>query len=377
MLHVIKRKMKKIIEQLKSAKLLLETFYETKANIIETDLLKIEDLTRLADKISPHWIGAWTPDKTDIYNNFISQSQEPTRLTYEQIKKWAESLTQHNLDEIRERVRSTMFEVRDLNQNVLTELSIIKGEEGLEDQIQLLAKLNDFTFGVEESEIIQSQRPNQLMGNYNQIHKMMTEGLDNPPHLIYASQVVAPGSKLVSIQEYRKLVIRLIRELEIKVGGEKLIKSFDAITLLENLITKFHLVAVQLKNRHSARETIVINDEYDVQDLFHALLKIHFDDIRPEEYSPSYAGKNTRIDFLLKNERIMVEVKKTRENLKDSKIGSELILDIARYKNHPDCDTLYCFVYDPQSLISNPRGLEGDLKTQSNEDLDVHVKIVP
>ena len=42
-----------------------------------------------------------------------------------------------------------------------------------------------------------------------------------------------------------------------------------------------------------------MEDEYDVQDLFHALLTIYFEDIRKEEWSPSYAGGASRMDFLL------------------------------------------------------------------------------
>ncbi len=59
----------------------------------------------------------------------------------------------------------------------------------------------------------------------------------------------------------------------------------------------FHLVANQLKTRHSNRESLVISDEYDVQDLLHALLHIYFDDIRPEEWTPNYAGGSSRVDF--------------------------------------------------------------------------------
>jgi DNA-binding sugar fermentation-stimulating protein len=58
------------------------------------------------------------------------------------------------------------------------------------------------------------------------------------------------------------------------------------------------------------RNTIEIEDEYDVQDLFHALLKLYFDDIRPEEYTPSYGGSASRVDFLLKDEQIIIEIKK-------------------------------------------------------------------
>jgi hypothetical protein len=67
---------------------------------------------------------------------------------------------------------------------------------------------------------------------------------------------------------------------------------------LEKICRRFHHVVRQLRNRHESRSTLEIEDEYDVQDLFHALLKIDFEDIRPEEWSPSYAGKNSRTDFL-------------------------------------------------------------------------------
>jgi len=42
-----------------------------------------------------------------------------------------------------------------------------------------------------------------------------------------------------------------------------------------------------------------IRDEYDVQNLLHAILKLHFEDIRPEEWAPSYAASSKRMDFLL------------------------------------------------------------------------------
>lgn len=137
--------------------------------------------------------------------------------------------------------------------------------------------------------------------------------------------------------------------------------SDNAITKLENLLRRFHAVALQLKHRHSARGTLLINDEYDVQDLLHALLKSIFDDVRPEEYSPSYAGGSSRMDFLLKQERIVIEVKMTNNNLKDKQIGEELLIDIQRYQRHPDCGVLFCFVYDPGNYVRNPDGLKADL----------------
>jgi hypothetical protein len=130
------------------------------------------------------------------------------------------------------------------------------------------------------------------------------------------------------------------------------------------------------KKRHNNRDAFLIEDEYDVQDLLHAILKIEFDDIRPEEWTPSYAGRSARVDFLLKQEDTVIEVKKTREGLETKKVGEELIIDIERYRSHQNCKTLICFVYDPDSRINNPRGLENDL-SGVREGLNVKVIISP
>lgn len=136
----------------------------------------------------------------------------------------------------------------------------------------------------------------------------------------------------------------------------------DQLSLIEKLCLRFHSAARQLQARHDGRTTINIEDEYDVQDLFHAILKLHFDDIRPEEWTPSYAGRSARVDFLLKKERIVIEIKKTRPRLKDGEVGEQLIIDRARYEHHPDCDLLICFIYDPEGRIGNPNGLARDLE---------------
>lgn len=152
--------------------------------------------------------------------------------------------------------------------------------------------------------------------------------------------------------------------------------EIDHIQLVEKICSRFHLVAKQLKSRYSDRNTLVINDEYDTQDLLHSLLHIYFDDIRSEEWTPSYAGSCSRVDFLLKQEQIIIEVKKTRESLKTKDVGEQLIIDSQKYRTHPDCKILFCFVYDPDGWIANPRGLENDLNKKDN-DFEIKVLIVP
>jgi hypothetical protein len=149
-----------------------------------------------------------------------------------------------------------------------------------------------------------------------------------------------------------------------------------AVTKVERLLNRFHRVARQLHHRHDDRETLIIQDEYDVQDLLHALLCVFFDDVRPEESAPSYAGASSRVDFLLKNEKIVIEAKMTNEKLKDKKIGEQLIIDIKRYQAHPDCKTLVCFVYDPGGFIRNATGLTKDI-AHKHDNLDVKLIISP
>ena len=149
--------------------------------------------------------------------------------------------------------------------------------------------------------------------------------------------------------------------------------SLDAIAVVDRLARNFHLVVHQLKQRHADRPDF-ITDEFDVQDLFHAMLMPFFEDIRPEEWTPSYAAKSSRVDFLLKQEQIVVEIKKTRDGLTAKEIADQLIIDKDRYRSHPDCKTLIAFVYDPDKKIANPRGLENDL-SQATGDMNVRVII--
>lgn len=164
-------------------------------------------------------------------------------------------------------------------------------------------------------------------------------------------------------------ILKAFKEIEPK-------SNIDHNTILDNIFNHFHVFSRQLKRRYDNRPPFEIKDEYDVQDLLHAIFKLHFEDVRPEEWTPSYAGSCKKMDFLLKDFGIAVEIKMTRQSLRDKDIGDQLIIDIAHYKEHPNCNMLFCFVYDPEGLIRNPRGLEKDLEGLSN-DLPVKMYIRP
>ncbi len=165
----------------------------------------------------------------------------------------------------------------------------------------------------------------------------------------------------------KMILISMQEELEKFGNSQREIKgAINPLDKIKNICTKFHLVARQLRARYNDRDTLDVEDEYDVQDLLHALLRLEFDDIRAEEWIPSYAGKSARVDFLLKNEEIIIEVKKTRKGLTHKEVGDQLLIDIERYQSHPNCKYLVCFVYDPEGKIANPIGMENDLTKEIN-----------
>lgn len=147
--------------------------------------------------------------------------------------------------------------------------------------------------------------------------------------------------------------------------------------LLTDIFNNFCRFVNQLRrNRHNKREHF-INDEYDVQDLLHAVLKLHFDDVRPEVWTPQYAGSSNRMDFLINDCQTAIEVKFSKENHTEKHIGDELLIDIAKYSEFPNCRSLYCFVYDPDYCIGNPKSLENDLPQKSTDTFKVKVFVRP
>ncbi len=80
-----------------------------------------------------------------------------------------------------------------------------------------------------------------------------------------------------------------------------------ALEKVERICSRFHSAAKQLRDTHGNSDSFEIENEYSVQSLLHSYLKLEFDDVRAEEYNPSYAGKQPRIDFLIEAHDILIE----------------------------------------------------------------------
>ena len=148
-----------------------------------------------------------------------------------------------------------------------------------------------------------------------------------------------------------------------KTQETKVPVEHGTLEILRRVCARFHLVARQLRLRKEYRPTLEINDEYDLQDLFYALLRLQFDEVGTEDWTPAYTNGARRTSYLLDWEKTVVVVKQTRSGLTTRDLAEQIAADTAHYSARPNGTTLVCFVYDPDGRVGNPRGLEADLSS--------------
>lgn len=245
----------------------------------------------------------------------------------------------------------------------------------------IINELNDL---MKESEEILATKWSSIMGGRDCVDYASFNGWFTKVKTLISAILPADNEFRTKIFEYKNNyftdvksicnILRSIMEYENKglINFSNPIKDTKKIDI-SFLFNKFHKIARQLRYRYNNRQTLDINDEYDVQDLLYSLLILLYDDIRREEWTPSYAGKSARQDFLIKKEQIVIETKKTRNTLTDKELGDELIVDITRYKKHPDCKQLICFIYDPEGRIANPKGFIDDIESSNDGFVKIYI----
>lgn len=143
---------------------------------------------------------------------------------------------------------------------------------------------------------------------------------------------------------------------------------------LRKIFSNFPQSMKPLKNRRNNKDPIQIVDEHSLQDIVESHLRVFFEDVRTEEQTPSKSGSGAKIDFMLKKEEIAIELKKTRENLEEKKLCDEILSDINRYIEHPSCEIIYFFIYDPEVRIANPSEV---YEIKQNSEYPVKIIISP
>ncbi|MFI0149730.1 PD-(D/E)XK nuclease domain-containing protein [Streptomyces lydicus] len=180
--------------------------------------------------------------------------------------------------------------------------------------------------------------------------------------------VLVPGRRCRSAHTSGSLSAEITVEMRGRLEGVR--DSITRIRLRMRLAQGLAIVRRESRGRPGFR----LEDEYDLQRFLHALLVLHFADVRPEESTPSWAGGFYRIDFLLKRERVAVEAKMASSSLGAKKIRDQLVADIFGYRHHPEAAGLFAVIYDPARRIDNPRGFEEGMSSAS-PDFPVRVVV--
>lgn len=158
--------------------------------------------------------------------------------------------------------------------------------------------------------------------------------------------------------------------------NEKTPQNLSDTVIIESIFNNFNNFTTQSSKRYDNRNSFfIINDEYDVQDILHSIFKLFYKDVEKEFIIPKYAGSSTRIDFILNNRQIGIEVKMTRDGLTDKQLCDQLLLDIDRYFSLDTLKTLYCFIYDPDKRITNPYLIKRDIENKSSNKNTIKVFI--
>jgi hypothetical protein len=150
----------------------------------------------------------------------------------------------------------------------------------------------------------------------------------------------------------------------------------DPLTLIRKVCLRLHAVARQLRLRKDYRPTLEVDDDDDLQDLLCALLKVEFDEVTTNEWTPPYAQGASRTTLLVNSDKIAIVAKKTGPGLTAKELGDQVAADSAYYRAQGRCSTVFCFMYDPEGRIGSPKRLETTL-TSVSEHCRVEVLVAP
>lgn len=134
----------------------------------------------------------------------------------------------------------------------------------------------------------------------------------------------------------------------------------DVLNNFSNAIQKI------IKDRRKEHPKYIIEYEYDVQDVVYVVLKSIFPNLRDEDPIPKVGAKSTKIDLILREEKILIEVKMIKKkDSNETHFIEQLKVDFESYHECKWLSKLFCFVYDPYKKtrdLSNFKDLNGDRK---------------
>ncbi len=95
------------------------------------------------------------------------------------------------------------------------------------------------------------------------------------------------------------------------------------------------------------------SDEPELQKFIYSMLRTLFVSVEYEDPTEKLCGKFNRLDFVLKDHKIIIEVKYIRDKKHGKSFSEELSVDYLRYQQSPYGKTIINYIYDPNKHIVN------------------------
>ncbi|GGA95708.1 hypothetical protein [Mucilaginibacter rubeus] len=189
------------------------------------------------------------------------------------------------------------------------------------------------------------------------------QDLDNA--ILYLSKV-EPDFQLQILFEDLESVLLKVKYLNKQ--AEEMVR--DILNNFSNAVQKV------VKERRKGHPAYAIVDEYDVQDILYVILKCVFPLLRDEDPIPKVGGKSTKIDLILRQEDILIEVKMIKSaDSNETHFIEQLKVDFESYHECKWLKKLFCFVWDPYKKtrdIANFHDLNG-IRNKNEHTFDVEV----
>lgn len=85
------------------------------------------------------------------------------------------------------------------------------------------------------------------------------------------------------------------------------------LELIKLIIGNFPEAIKEIKSRRKGKDVFQFKDEYDVQDILYVMLKPVFPKMKAEDPIPKVGATSTKINLILLQEKILIEVKMIKE----------------------------------------------------------------
>jgi hypothetical protein len=157
-------------------------------------------------------------------------------------------------------------------------------------------------------------------------------------------------------------------------------KSDRNVTDILTALDEFMECVRYLNTRRSKTAVLNLESEADVQDALYLMLRPWLPDLTYENPTDKVGNRFTIKDFLIPSAQVVLEAKYVRDQPHGKAIARELHDDIEVYRNHPKCDHLVFFIYDPNAFIPDVRALRADVVTErsySGRKLDTYLIVKP